>query len=230
MKIAVLGTGYVGRVLAARLDGLGHDVTIGTRGPKETVARTGADSMGTPPFSSWQAEHDDVELRTFADAVADAELILNATHGAVSLDVLHTVGANALAGKVLLDLALPLDFSQGRPPMLTIANDDSLGEQIQRSFPSTRVVKSLNSVFCEVMVEPSRLPGAHSIFIAGDDTEAKQLVEGILIEFGWSRESIIDLGDITGARGAEMYSRLFFTLAEVFGSYELNINVVRAQH
>jgi predicted dinucleotide-binding enzyme len=131
-----------------------------------------------------------------------------------------------LAGKVLLDLALPLDLSQGMPPTLTIANTDSLGEQIQRTFPDARVVKSLNTVFWQVMIDPSRVPGEHTIFVAGNDPEAKKTVEGLLADFCWPDGSILDLGDITGARGAEMYARLYFTLVGALDTFELNIQVI----
>ena len=228
MKIAVLGTGMVGRTLAARLAGLGHDVVIGTRNPDATLARTEPDGMGTVPYAQWQGEHPDVRLLPFSEAGAHAEMVVNATNGANALSALHVVGADNLAGKVLLDLALPLDLSQGMPPTLTVANTDSLGEQVQRAFPDAKVVKSLTTVFCEVMVDPGKIPGEHTIFVAGNDADAKQVVEDILDQFGWPAESILDLGDITGARAVEMYSRLFFTLADKFGSFELNINVVRA--
>ncbi|MEA5456935.1 NAD(P)-binding domain-containing protein [Sinomonas sp. JGH33] len=230
MKIAVLGTGKVGRVLAARLAGLGHDVVIGTRDPGRTMGRTEPDDTGALPYAQWQAEHPDVRLLAFPDAGAHAEVVVNATRGAVSLDALNAVGADNLGGKVVLDLALPLDFSDGMPPTLTVANTDSLGEQVQCAFPNARVVKSLTSVFCEVMVDPGRIPGEHSIFLAGNDDVAKKTVQGILDQFGWPAESILDLGDITGARAVEMYSRLFFTLAEMFGSFELNINVIPGSH
>ena len=167
MRLSVLGTGMVGRILAARLAGLGHDVVIGTRDPGTTRARTDPDAMGTPPYAEWQADHPDVRLVAFPDAAEHAEVVLNATHGAVSLDALRAVGAQGLAGKVLLDLGLPLDVSDGMPPTLTVANTDSLGEQVQRAFPETRVVKTLTTVFCEVMVDPARIPGEHSIFVAG---------------------------------------------------------------
>lgn len=228
MKIAVLGTGMVGRILAARLSGLGHDVVIGTRNPENTLARTESDGMGTPPYAQWQDEHPDVRLLPFPEAGQHAEVVLNATHGAVALDALNAVGADNLAGKVLLDLALPLDLSEGMPPTLTVANTDSLGEQVQRAFPQAKVVKSLTTVFCEVMVDPAKIPGQHSIFVAGNDEDAKRTVEDILHQFGWPSESVIDLGDITGSRAVEMYSRMFFTLVGAFGNnFAVNINVVR---
>jgi predicted dinucleotide-binding enzyme len=229
MKIAVLGTGMVGRALAGRLSGLGHDVVIGTRNVEQTRARTEPDAMGTPPYSHWQEENSDVRLMTLPEAGAHGEVIFNATNGANALAALESVGAGPLAGKVLLDLGLPLDLSEGFPPTLTIANIDSLGEQIQRAFPEARVVKSLNSVFCDVMIDPARVPGQHNIFVAGNDPDAKTTAEGLLGEFGWPAGSIIDLGDITGARGAEMYARLYFTLYNVLGTFDFNIAVVHAR-
>ncbi|WP_425860277.1 NADPH-dependent F420 reductase [Arthrobacter sp. TWP1-1] len=228
MKIAVIGTGMVGRGLAGRLSELGHDVVIGTRNIADTLARTETDNMGTPPYAQWQEENLSVRLLTLREAGTHGDVVLNAANGQNALDALAGVGAEALAGKVLLDLALPLDLSQGFPPTLTIANADSLGEQIQRAYPKSRVVKSLNSVYYQVMIDPSRVPGPHSIFVAGNDLDAKRTVERLLSEFGWPASSIIDLGDITGARGVEMYARLFFTLYNAFGTFDFNINVTRA--
>ena len=228
MKIAIIGTGMVGRGLAARLAGLGHDVVIGTRSVEETLARTVPDGMGTPPFAQWQQDNPEVRLVALPDAGAHGDVVINAANGQNALAALEGVGAGPLAGKVLLDLALPLDLSEGFPPTLTISNTDSLGEQIQRAYPDTRVVKSLNSVYYQVMIDPSRVPGPHSIFVAGNDSDAKRTVDALLGEFGWLAESIIDLGDITGARGVEMYARLFFTLYNAFGTFDFNINVTRA--
>lgn len=228
MNIAVIGTGMVGRGLSARLAGLGHEVVIGTRNVDDTLARTQPDTMGTPPYSDWQQDNPAVRLLTLPEAGAHADVVINAVNGQHVMAALDGVGAAALADKVLLDLALPLDLSNGFPPTLTISNTDSLGEQIQRAYPDTRVVKSLNSVYYQVMIDPTRVPGPHSIFVAGNDTDAKHTVEGLLAQFGWPSESIIDLGDITGARGVEMYARLFFTLYNAFGTFDFNINVTRA--
>lgn len=222
MKIAIIGTGMVGRGLAARLAGLGHDVAIGTRDVDDTLART------TPPYAQWQQENPRVRLLTLSDAGEHGEVIINAANGQNALAALEGVGAGPLAGKVLLDLALPLDLSEGFPPTLTISNTDSLGEQIQRAFLDTRVVTSLTSVYYQVMIDPTRVPGPHSIFVAGDDSDAKRVVEEILRDFGWPTDSIIDLGDISGARGVEMYARLFFTLYNAFESFDFNIHVTRA--
>lgn len=229
MKIAVIGTGGVGRALAERLANLGHEVVIGTREVQATLARSEPDPfLGTPPFAQWQAAHPDVALVSFADAGEFGDLIFNATSGVNSLAALEQVGADNLAGKVLIDLALPLDLSQGMPPTLTVANTDSLGEQIQRAFPDARVVKTLNSVSYAVMVAPGRVPGEHNLFIAGDDPAAKDTARELLSAFGWPARSVLDLGDITGARASEMYSRLLFQLAGVLGTFDVNISVHHA--
>jgi predicted dinucleotide-binding enzyme len=228
MKIAVLGTGMVGRTLAGRLSELGHDVVIGTRDVQATRARVEPGSTATSPYTEWQAAHPAVGLVTLREAGAHGQVVLNATNGRNTMAALEAVGAENLAGKVLLDLALPIDLSGGFPPTLTVVNTDSLGEQVQRAFPEARVVKSLTSVFCEVMVDPSRVPGSHSIFVAGDDPDAKETVSGLLAQLGWPEASVIDLGGITGARGVEMYSRLYFTLHDALGTFDFNIAVVRA--
>jgi predicted dinucleotide-binding enzyme len=228
MKIAVLGTGMVGRALAGRLAEVGHDVVVGTRDVEQTLARTDPDAMGTPPFATWQQDHPGVRLVAFPEAGAHAEMIVNATLGSASMAALTATGPEQLAGKVVLDLALPLDFSGGMPPRLTVANSDSLGEQIQRAFPTARVVKSLNTVFKDVMVDPRRVPGAHHLFVAGDDAGAKDTVKSILGQFGWPSERIVDLGGIASARSTEMYMQLYFNLADVLGTFDFNIAVSRA--
>jgi predicted dinucleotide-binding enzyme len=219
----------VARAFAERLAELGHDVVIGTRDVKQTLARTAADALGTPPYAQWQTANAKVRLLSFADAGAHGELVINATAGAVSLAALEGVGESNLAGKVLLDVALPLDLSDGMPPRLLFANTDSLGEQIQRAFPDARVVKSLTTVFAQVMVDPAKVPGRHDVFVGGDDAGAKATVKGLLLEFGWPQEAIIDLGSIRTARATEMYAPLFFALVGALGgSWFLNIAVVRA--
>lgn len=227
MNVAVLGTGIVGRTLAARLAELGHDVVVGTRDVEETLARTEPDGMGNPPYAEWQRGHPDVRLVSFPDAGAHGELVVNATAGGASLDALESVGAERMAGKVIVDVANALDFSQGMPPTLTVANTDSLGEQIQRAFPDARVVKTLNTVNAFVMVEPSRVPGEHVIFLSGDDPGAKETVKGVLQGFGWSEASILDLGGIRTARGTEMYLPLWLSLWGVTGTGDFNIGINR---
>jgi predicted dinucleotide-binding enzyme len=228
MKFAVLGTGIVGRTLAGKLAELGHDVVVGTRDPEQTLARTEGDAMGNPPYADWQREYTDVRLVPFAEAGLHGEVVVNATAGAGSVAALEAAGADNLAGKVIVDVANPLDFSQGFPPTLSVCNDDSLAEQIQRAFPAARVVKTLNTINCRLMVEPVRVPGRHQIFVAGEDAAAKETVRGLLSEFGWSDDSVIDLGGIRAARGAEMYLPLWLSILGLTGSGDFNIAVVRA--
>jgi hypothetical protein len=217
MKIAVLGTGTVGRTLAGKLVELGHEVTMGSRTPDnekaaEWVAQAGAGAS--------QA--------TFADAAAGAELVLNCTGGAVALDVLRSAGAGNLAGKVVLDVSNPLDFSKGMPPTLAICNTDSVGEQLQREFPDARIVKALNTVNQAVMIDPGKVPGAHTLFISGNDAAAKAAVSELIQSFGWPADSILDLGDITGARGQEMYLPLWLRLMGTLGRPDFNVAVVHS--
>jgi predicted dinucleotide-binding enzyme len=227
MKIAIIGTGMVGRALAGRLTGLGHEVVLGTRDVDATIASTETGALGTPPYSGWQAEHEDVRLLSFSDAGAYGEVVINATAGAASLTALEATGAHNLAGKLLIDLAIPLDLSEGMPPKLMVASTDSLGEQIQRAFPDAHVVKTLHTVFVEVMIDPGRVPGEHTIFVAGESADAKRRAKGILNEFGWPAERIIDLGGIKSARSTEMYAQLYFNLVGVFGTFDFNIQVTR---
>ena len=225
MKIAVLGTGMVGQAIAARLSGLGHDVTIGTRDPQATLARTEPDGMGNPPFSAWAADHADVRLATFADAAAAAELVVNATSGTAALPALELAGADNLGGKVLIDISNPLDFSQGFPPTLFVKDTDSLGEQIQRAFPEVRVVKTLNTLNANLMVDPKSLGAESSIFVSGDDAVAKATVTELLESFGHT--DVIDLGDITTARGTEMLLPVWLRLWGALGTPMFNFRIVR---
>jgi predicted dinucleotide-binding enzyme len=225
MKVAVLGTGTVGRAISGRLDELGHDVTIGTRDPEATLSRTEVDGMGNPPYAAWAAQHADVSLASFADAAAGAETVVNATNGAASLDVLALAGADNLAGKVLIDIANPLDFSQSMPPTLLVKDTDSLGEQIQRAFPAARVVKTLNTLTAALMVRPDTLPEGSSVFVSGDDAEAKSTVSALLEELGHS--DVIDLGDLSTARGPEMMLPLWLRLMGALETPIFNVKIVR---
>jgi 8-hydroxy-5-deazaflavin:NADPH oxidoreductase len=163
----------------------------------------------------------------FAEAAAHGELIFNCTNGTASLEALGAAGAENLGGKVLVDVANVLDFSQGRPPAVGVSNDDSLGEQIQRAFPEARVVKALNTVNANVMVDPGVVPGEHDIFISGNDDEAKAQVGELLQSFGWRADRILDLGDISAARGQEMYVAFWLGLMGTAGGAAFNIHVVR---
>ena len=216
MRIAVLGTSAVGRAIAGRTAEVGHAVTMGTRDPAATCARD--------EFAAWYAGHSNIPLSTFADAAKDADLVVNATGGDGSLAALTAAGD--LGGKVVLDISNPLDHASGFPPDLFVANTDSLGEQIQRAFPDARVVKALNTMNNAVMVRPRDLAGGdHTVFVCGDDESAKATATGLLKEFG--HRDVFDLGDITAARGAEMYVVLWIRMAMALGSSAFNIKVVR---
>ena len=228
MRYAVLGTGGVGRAVAAKLASLGHEVVVGTRDPERTLARTDTDRVGNPPFAVWQREHDTVRLATFAEAVEGADAVVNATSGGTSLDALTAAGAGHLAGKLLIDIANPLEFSTGTPALDPV-NTDSLAEQIQRAFPEAKVVKTLNTMNADVMVEPSLVPGPHDVFVSGDDAAAKQAVTDLLVSFGWPRESVLDLGDITSARGAEMLVAVWLRLYGALGHATFNFHVAGAR-
>lgn len=225
MKIAVLGTGLVGRALAARLSGLGHDVTIGTRDPAATLARAEPDGMGNPPFSAWAGEHTRVRLVPLAEAAAHADLVVNATNGSGALPALEQAGADHLAGKVLIDVSNPLDFSQGFPPTLFVKDTDSLGEQIQRTFPQARVVKTLNTMNANLMVEPASLGAESSVFLSGNDAAAKATVTELLESFGHT--DVIDLGDISTARGTEMLLPVWLRLMAALDTAAFNFKIVR---
>jgi 8-hydroxy-5-deazaflavin:NADPH oxidoreductase len=216
MRIAVLGTGMVGHALADRLVELGHDVTMGSR------------TAGNEKAAAWAAAAGPrAAAGTFAEAAAAGEMVLNCTGGGVAVDVLRAAGAQNLAGKVVIDVSNPLDFSAGGLPMLSVCNTDSVGEQLQREFPEARIVKALNTVNRAVMTDPGRLSGPHSLFICGNDPAAKAQVAELLGSFGWPAESILDLGDITNARGQEMYVMLWVRLVGVVGGPEFNVALVR---
>jgi predicted dinucleotide-binding enzyme len=225
MNIAVFGTGTVGRALAGRLAELGHQVVVGTRDPQATLARTGPDQMGTPPYQDWAAEHPDVRLASFEAAAGGAELVVNATSGAAALDVLALAGEANLAGKILVDVSNPLDFTHGMPPTLFVKGTDSLGERVQRAFPAARVVKTLNTLNADLMVHPDTLPETTTVFVSGDDPEAKATVTGLLRSFG--HQDVIDLGGIETARGPELWLPLWLRLMGSLGTAAFNLRIVR---
>lgn len=211
MRIAVLGTGMAGRTLAPALARLGHEVVVGTRSPEQTRAR-----------DDWGLEQ---ELVAYGD-VGRRDLVVNATNGQASLTVLRAVGAEALGGTVLLDVANPLDFSLGFPPTLTVKDSDSLAEQIQREFPDALVAKSLNTVTAMVMVDPGRVgEGDTTMFLASDHAPARELVRGLLGDLGW--RDIVEFEELSAARGMEMWLPLWVRLMGRFGTAEFNLRLVR---
>ena len=228
MRIGILGTGAVSQALGGKLAELGHDVMIGTRDVARTMANREPNQYGMPAFSIWREQHPEVKVGTFADAAGHGEVVINATNGMGSLPALAQAGASNLDGKILMDISNPLDFSRGMPPTLSVCNTDSLGEQIQRAYPRAKVVKTLNTVTAGLMVNPRLLGGGdHHIFVSGDDADAKaQVSEWLRTWFGW--EHVFDLGDITSARGAEMYLPLWLRLFGAHGSSMVNVKVVSA--
>jgi len=194
MKIAVFGTGMVGDTIGSRLIETGHQVMMGSRQANNEKALA---------FVTKHAGK--ATAGTFAEAAAFAEIIFNCTKGEASVNALQLAG-NAVNGKVIVDIANPLDFSKGMPPCLipALSNTHSLGEEIQNKFPTTKVVKTLNTMWCGLMVNPLMIAeGNHTNFICGNDSDAKETVKVLLREFGWKSENILDLGDISNARGTE---------------------------
>jgi len=219
MKIAVLGTGMVGNALATKLVNIGHEIMMGSRSANSDAGQEWLRSVGGK-----------AQIGTFADAAAFGETVFDCTNGANSIAALRSAGAKNLRGKILIQVGNPLDTSKGMPPTLTVCNTDSLGEQVQREFPEVRVVKALNTVNCEIMIAPSRVPGDHDLFICGNDAAAKREVGARLSEwFGWKPGNIIDLGDITNSRGTEMFLALWVRLWGVVGNPHFNIHVVRGK-
>lgn len=227
MNIGILGTGVVGQTIAGKLAELGHEVMVGTRDVSKTMARTEPDPYGLPSFSVWLKQYPCVKTGSFTESARHGEVVINATSGEGSLDALTLAGASNLNGKVLIDISNPLDFSKGMPPILSIYNSDSLGEQIQRAFPEVKVIKTLNTVTASLMVNPQQLEdGEHHIFVSGNDAKAKaQVVSWLISWFGWKH--IIDLGDITTARGVEMYLPIWLRLWGALGTGIFNIQVVK---
>lgn len=223
MQIGILGTGMVGRALAEGFVRTGHDVSLGTRDIHATMVRH---LDGTPAsFAGWLAGNPSVALADFASVAAAAEVVVNATNGSATLAALTAAGAANLAGKVVLDVSNPLDFSNGFPPTLTVKDTDSLGEQVQRAFPEARIVKSLNTMNATLMTHPGLLAEPTTVFLSGDDPQAKATVAGLLGEFGWT--DVLDLGDITTARGPEMWLPLWVRVMGPLGGPMFNLRIVR---
>ena len=227
MKIGVFGTSIVGQTISGKLAEIGHDVMVGTRDVAHTMAQTEPHPYGFPAFSVWQQQHPSVKLGTFAEAAQHGDAVINATSGGGSLAALTAAGEANLNGKVLIDISNPLDFSQGMPPFLSVCNTDSLAEQLQRAFPGLKVVKTLNTVTASLMSHPRQLAdGDHHLFVSGNDAAAKaQVSDWLRTWFGW--QHIIDLGDISTARGTEMYLPLWLRLWGALGTGVLNVKVVR---
>jgi 8-hydroxy-5-deazaflavin:NADPH oxidoreductase len=216
MKIAIFGTGMVGNAIATKLVRLGHQIMMGSRTANSDAGQQWLRSVGSK-----------ARIGTFADAASFGEIVFDCTNGANSLTALRQAGAAHLRDKILIHVSNPLDFSKDMPPTLTVCNTDSLGEQVQREFPDARVVKALNTVNCEIMVQPSLVPGDHNLFICGNDAEARHKVANWLCEwFGWKTSNIIDLGEITGARGMEMWMPIWLRLYRKIGHPHFNLRLI----
>jgi 8-hydroxy-5-deazaflavin:NADPH oxidoreductase len=209
MQIAILGTGPVGRALGRAFSAASHDVVIGTRDPEQTKQR-----------EEWAGL--DLPLAAYQDL--DADLFINATNGQESLAALRAVG-DALHGKVVIDTSNALDFSHGFPPSLFVSNTDSLAEQLQRALPEARLVKMFNTMNNQVMGNPRVLGVDSTIFVAGDDVTARQTAASLAADLGWA--DVFDLGDLTAARGLEMFLPLWVRIFSQLGRAEFNIKVVR---
>ena len=220
----VLGTGTVGQALAGKLSELGHEVRMGTRDPDASRVRTDA-GWGAEPLGAWLEAHPSVELVTFRDAIAGSEILINATSGSVSVDVLALGDPADLDGTIVVDIGNPLDFSSGDLD-LTVGITDSLGETLQRTYPSIRVVKTLNTVTSPVMIDPASVGGGdHTMFVAGNHDAAKATVTQMLYSFGW--RDVVDLGDIAGARGMEALLVLWLRGRMALDNAMFNVKLVR---
>ena len=202
-RVAVLGTGVVGRTMSQRLAEVGHDVVTGSRTAK------------------------DDRVRSFAEAAGHGELVVNATNGLASIAALTAAGAENVSGKPLLDVSNPLDASGGFPPKVLASDTESNAERIQAAFPQALVVKGLNTMNCAVMARPRDLPGSHTVFLAGNEAGAKTAVRALLADIGWADDEMLDLGDLSAARGLEMYLPLWLRTYGALGTGAFNIHVVR---
>jgi predicted dinucleotide-binding enzyme len=215
-NIAVLGTGNVGDTIGSKLIEVGHSVKMGSRTTDNIKA------------NAFVAKHkENASAGTFEEAAAFGEIIFNCTAGVAALDALLLAGEKNLNGKIIVDLANPLDFSKGMPPSLAICNTNSLGEEIQKVFPNAKVVKALNTMWCGLMVNPGMINGGdHTTFVCGNDAEAKEKVKEILKSFGWLDKNILDLGDISKARGTEMYLPIWLSIYGATNNGAFNIKIV----
>lgn len=218
MKIAVLGTGAVGNAIGTKLIQLGHQVKMGSRTANNEKAAAWVKNAGAKASQG-----------TFEKAAAFGEIIFNCLNGMATLEALKLAGARNLNGKVMIDIANPLDFSKGFPPTLSVCNDNSLGEQIQKTFPDAKVVKTLNTMNCQLMVNPLLVPGDHVVFLSGNDADAKIIAKELLNEFGWLDINIIDLGDITTARGTEQLLPVWVRLYGKHKHAMFNFNIVMGE-
>ncbi len=229
MKTAILGTGVVGQTIAAKLNILGHHVMIGTRDTTATLAVTKPNAMTGMTFRDWHMSHTKVELGTFAQAAEFGDIIINALNGGGTISAFKSCNAADLDGKIIIDISNPLDFSKGFPPFLMdgLNNTNSLGEELQKTLPNAKVVKTLNTMTAMLMTNPAMLQGNHTNFICGNDADAKAEVIKLLHQFGWSADNILDLGDITNARGTEAILPIWVRIYGALKTGAFNFGIVK---
>jgi predicted dinucleotide-binding enzyme len=218
MKIGILGTGIVGTTIGSALIAKGHEVKMGSR-----------DALNEKASAWTKTSGNNASQGIFEEAAVFGDIIFNCTKGEHSLEVLKLAGEQNLSGKILIDVANPLDFSKGMPPTLTLCNDTSLGETLQAAFPSVMVVKTLNTLNCSLMVDANKLAGGdHNILVFGNDEDAKLQVKEFLHDnFNWVKENIIDLGDITNSRGTEQLLPIWIRLWAALGTADFNFKIVK---
>jgi predicted dinucleotide-binding enzyme len=222
MKIGLIGSGVVSQTLGTKLVALGHDVALGTRDPKKLDDKKGQGGS----LKDWLAKAKGAKVVTFKEAAAHGDLLINATHGQVAVEALQLADAGKVGPKVLIDTANELDFEKGMPPGVLASQQHCLAERIQTTFPNLRVVKSLNTIGAPIMVDPKALKGGdHTIFVAGNDKDAKAQVAELLKSFGWT--DILDVGDISAARGPEMYLALWARTLGALHTGNFNIKIQR---
>jgi hypothetical protein len=222
MNIAVIGTGTVGQTFAARLIELGHEVMLGTRQAEET--------LGRDKFKEWHSKHSSVKVGSFETACIFGELIINVLKGDATLSVFKGISGPSIKDKIVIDISNPLDFSKGFPPSLIegLNNTNSLGEELQKTLAQAKVVKTLNTMWCGLMVNPALINnGQHINYVCGNDAGAKEKVKSLLNQFGWQNEHILDLGDITNARGTESTLLIWTRVYAATNNGAFNFNLVK---
>jgi 8-hydroxy-5-deazaflavin:NADPH oxidoreductase len=230
MKIAILGTGGVAQTFAEKFISLGHEVMLGTRNVAETMSRAGNPNMGVLPFAEWHAKNPTVQLGTFAETAAFGKMVVNALNGGGTIVAFESCNAKDFDGKIIIDVANPLDFSKGFPPTLIegLNNTNSLGEELQKAIPNAKVVKTLNTMWAGLMVNPSMInEGNHTNFICGNDAEAKAEVVKLLTKMAWKVANILDLGDISNARGTEALLPVWVRIFGVTKTGAFNFSIVK---
>lgn len=207
MRVGVLGSGEVGRCVAAGFSGRGHEVMIGSRDPAKAELR------------EWLAgDGSGIEVGTFAETAAHGELLVLAVLGNAAEEAIADAGPDNFKGKIVIDAMNPLDFSGGFPPKLSIAGEDSLGERVQRALPDARVVKAFNTIGNPYFVDPSFSEGQPTMLIAGDDQSAKDTVRDVLTDFGWS--DTVDIGGIEGSRELEAICVVWVKIGGARGAWD----------